>query len=304
MVYENAVTKIYESLKYDTGKGRVAQYIPALSKIDPNQYAISVCDLEGGNFSIGDSDKRFTIQSISKVFTLAMASKHLGDDLWNYVGREPSGTSFNSLIQLEQEKGVPRNPFINAGALVITDKLMGLYDNPKKAVLEFVRENCGDQDVDYDNEVAQSELEFSHRNVAWANFMKSFGTIEHDIGTIIDIYCNQCSISMNTLTLAKSFLFLANGGVNPATGQRVVSSRTAKRMNALMLTCGLYNESGDFAYRVGLPGKSGVGGGIIAIIPGKLSIAVWSPELNDNGNSYRGIETLEHFTTDIGISVF
>lgn len=304
MVYENVVTKIYESLKNHTGQGRVAQYIPALSKIDPNQYSISVCDLEGGSFSIGDSDKRFTIQSISKVFTLAMASKHLGDSLWAFVGREPSGTSFNSLIQLEQERGIPRNPFINAGALVVTDKLMGLYDKPKKAILEFVRENCGDQDIYYDKEVAASELEFSHRNVALANFMKSFGTIENDIETIMDIYCNQCSISMNTLTLAKSFLFLANGGVNPATGQRVVTSRTAKRLNALMLTCGLYNESGDFAYRVGLPGKSGVGGGIIAILPGKLSIAVWSPELNANGNSYRGIETLEQFTTDIGISVF
>lgn len=304
MLYENAVTNIYESLKHHTGKGKVAQYIPALSKIDPNQYAISVCDLDGGEFSIGDSDKRFTIQSISKVFTLAMASKHLGDSLWDFVGREPSGTSFNSLIQLEQEKGIPRNPFINAGALVVTDKLMGLYDKPKKAVLDFVKETSGDHDTYYDKEVAQSELEFAFRNLALANFMKSFGTIEHDIDTVMDIYCNQCSISMNTLTLAKSFLFLANGGVNPATGQRVVTSRTAKRLNALMLTCGLYNESGDFAYRVGLPGKSGVGGGIIAILPGKLSIAVWSPELNANGNSYRGIETLEQFTTDIGISVF
>ncbi|MDD2584881.1 MAG: glutaminase [Bacteroidales bacterium] len=304
MVYENVVTKIYESLKQETGKGRVAQYIPALSKIDPNQYSIAVCDLEGGTFSIGDTDKRFTIQSISKVFTLAMASKHLGDKLWDSVGREPSGTSFNSLIQLEQERGIPRNPFINAGALVVTDKLMSLYNKPKKAILEFVRENCGDQDIYYNNEVAKSELEFSYRNVALANFMKSFGTVEHNIETIIDIYCNQCSISMNTLTLAKSFLFLANGGVNPATEQRVVKSRTAKRMNALMLTCGLYNESGDFAYRVGLPGKSGVGGGIVAVLPGKLSIAVWSPELNVNGNSYRGIDTLEQFTTEIGISVF
>lgn len=304
MVYSNAITNIYESLKQDTGKGRVAQYIPALSNINPNQYAITVCDLEGGEFSVGDYDKKFTIQSISKVFTLAMASKHLGDKLWDFVGREPSGTAFNSLIQLEQEKGIPRNPFINAGALVVTDKLMGLYDKPKKAIIDFVREICGDQDTYYDKEVAQSELEFAFRNVALANFMKSFGTIEHDIDTIMDIYCNQCSISMNTLTLAKSFLFLANGGVNPATGQVVVAPRTTKRMNALMLTCGLYNESGDFAYRVGLPGKSGVGGGIVAVIPGKLSIAVWSPELNVNGNSYRGIETLEQFTTDIGISVF
>jgi len=304
MIYKEVIERIYNSMLSYTGEGNVASYIPALSAIDPKSYAISVCDLEGGEFSIGDRDVRFTIQSISKVYALAMVSRYMGDKLWERVGREPSGTAFNSLIQLEQERGIPRNPFINAGALVVTDKLIDLYPKPKLAILDFVREICANPDIYYNQEVAKSELEHSYRNVALANFMKSFGNINNDIDTIIDIYCNQCSISMNTKELAKSFLFLANRGVNPVNGQKVVGPRSAKRMNALMLTCGLYNESGDFAYRVGLPGKSGVGGGVVAIIPGKLSIAVWSPELNKNGNSYRGIATLEQFTTDIGISVF
>jgi len=304
MIYKEVIERIYDSKLNQTGEGKVASYIPALSSIDPKSYAISVCDLEGGEFSIGDSDVRFTIQSISKVFVLAMVSRYLGDKLWERVGREPSGTAFNSLIQLEQERGIPRNPFINAGALVVTDMLIDLYPKPKQAILDFVREVCGTVDIYYNREVAKSELEHSHRNVALANFMKSFGNISNDVETIIDIYCNQCSISMSTKELANSFLFLANSGVNPITGQKVVGPRSAKRMNALMLTCGLYNESGDFAYRVGLPGKSGVGGGVVAIIPGRLAIAVWSPELNSNGNSYRGIATLEQFTTDIGISVF
>jgi glutaminase len=304
MIYKEVIERIYDSMLNQTGEGKVASYIPALSSIDPKSYAISVSDLEGGEFSIGDSDVRFTIQSISKVFVLAMVSRYLGDKLWERVGREPSGTAFNSLIQLEQERGIPRNPFINAGALVVTDMLIDLYPNPKQAILDFVREICGNLDICYNEEVAKSELEHSYRNLALANFMKSFGNIKNDIDTIIDIYCNQCSISMSTKELAKSFLFLANTGVNPINGQKVVGPRSSKRMNALMLTCGLYNESGDFAYRVGLPGKSGVGGGIAAIIPGRLAIAVWSPELNNNGNSYRGIATLEQFTTDIGISVF
>lgn len=304
MLYEDTIKKIYELFVGDYHQGSVASYIPALSKVSPNNYSISVCDLEGGEFSIGNSDEKFTIQSISKVFTLALVSRHMEEELWNYVGREPSGTAFNSLIQLEQERGIPRNPFINAGALVVTDKLLDIYKKPKQEILQFVRELANDQDIYYDKEVAQSELESSFRNIALANFMKSFGTISNDIDALMDVYTNQCSISMNTRTLARSFLFLANKGVIPSTGKRVVSERNSKKINALMLTCGLYNESGDFAYRVGLPGKSGVGGAIIAIIPGRLSIAVWSPALNQNGNSHRGIATLEQFTTDIGISVF
>ena len=233
-----------------------------------------------------------------------MVVRHMGGDLWKYVGREPSGTPFNSLVQLEHEQGIPRSPFINAGALVVTDKVMNLYHRPKEAILQFVRSVAGNDDIYYDKTVAQSEFEHASRNQALGHFMKSFGNIDNDVDSLIDVYCNQCSIAMTCEDLAKSFLFLANHGINPHNNESILTVSRSKRLSALMLTCGFYDESGEFAFRVGMPGKSGVGGGVVAIIPGKLSIAVWSPELNEHGNSYMGIETLERFTTNIGISIF
>jgi glutaminase len=304
MSYKLIIERIYKELQDYKGVGKVADYIPALSKADPGSYGITVATLEGEIISVGDCLTRFTIQSISKVFTFTMVVRLLGDQIWRYVGREPSGTAYNSLIQLEMERGIPRNPFINAGALVVTDKLMDLYEDPKQSILEMVRVLSDNKNLTFDEEVAVSEIEHSHRNLALAHFIKSFGNIKNDPGEIIELYSHQCSISMNTHELAKSFLFLANRGVIPGGTEKICDHRSAKRINALMLTCGLYNESGDFAYRVGLPGKSGVGGGVVAIIPGQLAIAVWSPELNINGNSCRGIETLERFTTYLGTSVF
>lgn len=314
------IAGLYKKYKDFTGQGKVADYIPTLKSVNPQQYAISVATVEGNRYNIGDYTIEFSIQSISKVFTLAMVAPHFGNDLWNHVGREPSGNSFNSLVQLENERGIPRNPFINAGALVITDKLLTLCKNgifgpdsnpeisvrakAKEYILQFVRELCGYDGVEYDMVTAQAEIITADRNYALAHFMKSFNNIDNSINDVINTYCHHCSIKMSTEQLAAAFLFLANGGVNPIDGREIIGKRNAKRINALMLTCGMYNESGDFAYRVGLPGKSGVGGGIVAVIPGKLSIAVWSPELNANGNSYRGIATLEDFTTELGISVF
>ena len=304
MSYKLIIERIYKELQDYKGVGKVADYIPALSKADPGSYGITVATLEGEIISVGDCQTRFTIQSISKVFTFTMVVRLLGDQIWRYVGREPSGTAYNSLIQLELERGIPRNPFINAGALVVTDKLMDLYEDPKQSILEMVRELSDNKNLTFDEEVAVSEIKHSNRNLALAHFIKSFGNIKNDPGEIIDLYSHQCSISMNTSELAKSFLFLANKGAIPGGAEKICDHRSAKRINALMLTCGLYNESGDFAYRVGLPGKSGVGGGVVAIIPGQLAIAAWSPELNVNGNSCRGIETLERFTTYLGTSVF
>lgn len=317
MNIEEIVSLLYNRYKDYTGKGKVADYIPTLSTVNPNQFAISVATVGGEHYDIGDYNTGFSVQSISKVFTLAMLSSLMGDEIWKYVGREPSGNSFNSLVQLEYEKGIPRNPFINAGALVITDKLMNFFKSEsnqitepstraktREAILGFVKELSGSDDIEFDKITAQAEILTAERNFALAHFMKSFNNIDNSVKDVINTYCHQCSITMNTKQLATAFLFLANGGVNPLTGKDVIGKRNTKRINALMMTCGLYNESGDFAYRVGLPGKSGVGGGIVAIIPGKLSIAVWSPELNANGNSYRGIATLEDFTTELGISVF
>lgn len=316
MELNKIIESIYNKYLPMVGVGKVADYIPTLANINPNQYAISVACVNGESYNIGDTSEKFTIQSVSKVLTLAMVAPEMGDKLWKSVGREPSGNSFNSLIQLERECGIPRNPFINAGALVVTDRLLSCSKNPeselfrstratvKEEILEFVRELAGCKDIEYDEITAQAEILTAERNYALAHFMKSFNNIENSVQDLINTYCHQCSIAMNTMQLSKAFLFLANGGINPANGKRILDSRNVKRINALMLVCGLYNGSGDFAYRVGLPGKSGVGGVIVAVIPGKLSIAVWSPELDNNGNSYRGICTLEDFTTELGISVF
>ena len=304
MDYQSVIDRIRDEVRELWGQGRVADYIPALAKVDPRQFGMAVATLDGQEYSTGDAQVCFSIQSISKVFTLAMVTRHVGDDIWDAVGREPSGNPFNSLVQLEYEQGKPRNPFINAGALVVTDRLISLYPHPKDAMLEFVRSLCGNDDIYYDKEIARSERLNADRNMSLAYLMKSFGNIRSDVDTLLDVYCHQCAISMSCVDLARAFLFLSNRGVNPFNGRQVLTVSQAKRLGALMLTCGFYDESGDFAFRAGLPGKSGVGGGIAAYIPGNLAVTVWSPELNRHGNSLAGMAALEHFTTDIGNSIF
>lgn len=304
MDYQSVIDRIRDEVRELWGQGRVADYIPALEKVDPRQFGMAVATLDGQEYSTGDAQVCFSIQSISKVFTLAMVTRHVGDDIWDAVGREPSGNPFNSLVQLEYEQGKPRNPFINAGALVVTDRLISLYPHPKDAMLEFVRSLCGNDDIYYDKEIARSERLNADRNMSLAYLMKSFGNIRNDVDALLDVYCHQCAISMSCVDLARAFLFLSNRGVNPFSGKQVLSVSQAKRLGALMLTCGFYDESGDFAFRAGLPGKSGVGGGIAAYIPGNLAVTVWSPELNRHGNSLAGMAALEHFTTDIGNSIF
>ncbi|MBO8466112.1 MAG: glutaminase [Bacteroidetes bacterium] len=304
MDYQKVIDGIHSGLQGLWGEGRVADYIPALAKVDPKRFGIAVATLDGQEYMTGDAQVCFSIQSISKVFTLAMVTRRIGDEIWKAVGREPSGNPFNSLVQLEYEQGMPRNPFINAGALVVTDRLISLYPHPKDTMIEFVRELCANDDIYYDKEIARSERLNADRNMALAYFMKSFGNIENDVETLLDVYCHQCAISMSCTDLARAFLFLSNRGINPFNGEQILTVSQAKRLGALMLTCGFYDESGDFAFRVGLPGKSGVGGGIAAYIPGNLAITVWSPGLNRHGNSLIGMAALEHFTTDIGNSIF
>lgn len=304
MDYQSVIDRIRDEVRELWGQGTVADYIPALEKVNPRQFGMAVATLDRQEYSTGDAQVCFSIQSISKVFTLAMVTRHVGDDIWDAVGREPSGNPFNSLVQLEYEQGKPRNPFINAGALVVTDRLISLYPHPKDAMLEFVRSLCGNDDIYYDKEIARSERLNADRNMSLAYLMKSFGNIRNDVDTLLDVYCHQCAISMSCVDLARAFLFLSNRGVNPFSGKQVLSVSQAKRLGALMLTCGFYDESGDFAFRAGLPGKSGVGGGIAAYIPGNLAVTVWSPELNRHGNSLAGMAALEHFTTDIGNSIF
>ena len=287
-------------------KGTVASYIPQLACVNPNQFSISVALADGSVFNGGCAQTLFSIQSISKVFTLTLAFGKLGERVWNRVGREPSGDPFNSIVQLEHEQGKPRNPFVNAGAIAIADAIIQGHQ-PKEVlaeILQFMRFLADDESIVIDEKVARSEEMTGERNASLAHFMASFGHFENSVDAVLGTYFHHCSIAMNTAQLATAGLFLANNGVNPITGYRVVSPDRAKRINALMLMCGHYDGSGEFAYRVGLPGKSGVGGGILAIAPGNASIAVWSPGLDTVGNSKLGTQALELLTQKTGWSVF
>ena len=301
--------KILEEIRVEVApllsEGKVADYIPALARVDSNKFAMSLQFFDGTVCGVGDVECRFSIQSISKVFTYAMALSMYEKILHEHVGHEPSGNPFNSLVQLEYENGIPRNPFINAGAIVITDMLESSFkEKTFLEIINFIKEVSDNSGVDYDREIALSELKFGFRNRALTNMMKSFNNITGDVDKVIDIYFKQCSIFMNTRELSRAVLFLSNHGVDPITKKRFLSESQAKRLNSLMLTCGHYDESGDFAFRVGLPGKSGVGGGIVALVPSLMSICVWSPKLNSKGNSLVGTKALELFTTKTGLSIF
>jgi glutaminase len=303
---QNILNEITEIINASTDRGNVADYIPELAAVDPNQFAISIALPDGQVFSAGCAQKPFSIQSISKVFSLTLALGKIGDAVWTKVGREPSGDPFNSIVQLEHEQGKPRNPFINAGAIAIVDTIM-MGHEPKELlaeILQFVHYIANDNSIGIDEKVALSELATGHRNASLAHFMASFGRIEHPIDKLLGAYYHQCSIAMSCEQLAKAGLFLVSEGVNKATGSRVVSPARARRINSLMLMCGHYDGSGEFAFRVGLPGKSGVGGGILVIAPNKASIAVWSPGLDKIGNSKLGTLALEMLVQRTGWSVF
>jgi glutaminase len=304
MNYQPTLDRIYAALKPTIGEGKVASYIPELAGVSPDQFGMAVVDFAGNVYAVGDATKRFSIQSISKLFALTLAFQREGDSLWSRVGREPSGNPFNSLVQLEREQGIPRNPFINAGALVITDMLASQYENPQEALLNFVRDLANAPGVQINGRVGESEVRTSSRNAAMAHFMKSFGNLNNRVGEVITTYCHHCAIEMSCVELARAVGFLANKGINPLNGNAVIDPSSAKRLSALMLTCGTYDAAGDFAFRVGLPAKSGVGGGIVAILPGECGICVWSPALEESGNSHAGSMALEMFTSLTGRSIF
>jgi glutaminase len=303
---QQIIDEIAEAMLASKDKGEVATYIPQLACVDINQFAISVALPTGEVFNAGCAKTLFSIQSISKVFTLTLALGKIGENVWDRVGREPSGDPFNSIVQLEHEHGKPRNPFINAGAIAIADIIIQGH-KPKETlaeILHFIRSLADDQSIAIDEKVAKSELKTGARNASLAYFMASFGHFLHPVEEVLGTYFHHCSIAMSTAQLAKAGLFLANRGVDPEAGYAVVSANRAKRINSLMLMCGHYDGSGEFAFRVGLPGKSGVGGGILAIAPGKASIAVWSPGLDIVGNSKLGTQALELLALKTGWSVF
>ncbi|WP_312120614.1 glutaminase B [Pantoea vagans] len=285
-------------------QGIVADYIPALADVAADNLAIAVCLRDGTLFQAGDAETRFSIQSISKALSLTVALTRYDDsEIWQRVGKEPSGQPFNSLVQLELEQGKPRNPFINAGALVICDLLETRLTAPRQRMLEIVRQLSQQPDINYDRHVARSEFEHSARNAAIAWLMKSFGNFDNDVTSVMQTYFHYCSLSMNCVELARTFVYLANQG-KTLDGSQMITPRQARQINALMITSGMYDGAGEFAWRVGMPAKSGVGGGIIAVIPGEMSIAVWSPGLDSAGNSLAGTAVLELLTEKLGRSIF
>ena len=304
MNYETLLNEIYEEVKESNLKGRVASYIPELANVDADKFGIHLSTVDGEEFSVGDSEENFSIQSISKVLSLAFAFSIVGEKLWKRVDVEPSGTPFNSIVQLEYEKGIPRNPFINAGALVITDILLSNLTDPEEDFLSFVQAISENPSVSYNEEVAASEKENGFLNASLANMLKFFGNIENDLERVLSFYFHQCSVEMSCKDLAKTFLAFASHSEEFAYSDTKLTKSQVKRINAIMQTCGFYDEAGEFSFRVGLPGKSGVGGGIVAVYPNKYSIAVWSPPLNEKGNSVMGMKTLELLTTKTGSSIF
>ena len=298
MNYQQVLEDIAEEVKPLLTQGTVVDYVPGLARVPREQFGMSLRTVDGAVHSVGSATQRFSIQSIAKIFPLTVAMKLQGDEVWRRVGREPSGNAFNSLIQLELEKGIPRNPFINAGALVTLDVTL----SNAKGIVEFIEAALGAK-VTHDPEVAQGERETGHRNRALAHFLKSFGNLHNEADAVLDAYFELCSVTMSCEELARAFTYLANGGTG-FDGQVLATARQAKRINAVMLTCGVYDEAGDYAYRVGLPAKSGVGGGVVAVLPGQYTVAVWSPGLDARGNSLAGTMALELLTTKTSMSVF
>ncbi len=304
MDFTTTIQSVYNRVLRLENKGKLAEYIPELAHVNPDQFGAYLWTVKLDQFGVGDFETKFSIQSIAKVLSLTMAYKILGEQIWTRVDVEPSGTAFNSIVQLEADNGIPRNPFINAGAIVVADILVSALDNPKVDFLNFVRKISNNPSINYSSKIAASEKEVGFRNVALCNFIKSYGNIENDPAEVLDFYFDLCSIEANCKDLSEIFLLYANQGCRIADGIEIISKSQTKRINALMQTCGFYDESGEFAFKVGLPGKSGVSGGIIAVHPNQYSIAVWSPKLNKNGNSYRGMKFLEHFTTETELSIF
>lgn len=301
--FQNILEHIARDIESVKDRGTVASYIPELAYVDKNKFGMHLIDAQGNHYGTGDSEEAFSIQSISKVLSLSQAFAIMGDKLWERVDVEPSGDPFNHLSLLELEHGIPRNPLINAGALVIADVLISHLENPKADFLAYVRKMANDENINYDTDVAASESKTGYKNYAAANLLKSYGNIKNDVDDVLEFYFHQCSLQMSCRQLTEVFYIFMNRG-KCRRGNAFLNINQVKRVNAIMLTCGFYDEAGEFAFEVGLPGKSGVGGGIVALLPSQFCIATWSPGLNAKGNSKLGMIALEQFTTQTGLSIF
>ncbi len=301
--YQAILDEIHNSLKNTNNTGEVASYIPELAKISKDKLGIHLQLITGESHTVGDAFEKFSIQSISKIFSLTKAFQLEGNNLLERVDVEPSGNPFNHLSLLELEDGIPRNPLINSGAIVIADILLSHLENPKEDFLNFVRDLAHDPTISYNEKVAESERITGFNNYAAANLLKAYGNLNNKVEDVLDFYFHQCSIMMDCKQLTNAFFVYANSG-KCLKNITHISASQVKRINAIMLTCGFYDEAGEFAFEVGLPGKSGVGGGIVALLPHCYTIATWAPALNPKGNSYLGMQALEQFTTKTKLSIF
>lgn len=302
--YKSIIEKAYRQTNLLQDNGKVATYIPELANVDTSMFGVHITTLNDGDFGMGNNNEKFSIQSIAKVLSLTLAYEILGEKIWTRIDVEPSGTKFDSLLLLETYNGIPRNPFVNSGAIVICDILISHLKNAREEFLDFVRDLSNLPELNYSDKIADSEKAHGYRNTALCNFIKSFGNIENEPAEVLDFYFDMCSLEMTCQELSYTFSFLANGGRKLLDGKKITSRSKCKRINALMLTCGFYDESGEFAFKVGLPGKSGVGGGIVALYPGNYAITAWSPRLNPKGNSFKGMKFLEDVTTHSELSIF
>lgn len=301
--FQAILDTIYQDAIASADKGIVASYIPELAHVDKNNFGLHLRMANGKQYGVGAFNRSFSIQSISKVLALSKAMALIGESVWKRVDVEPSGHPFNQLALLEIENGIPRNPLINSGAIVISDILISNLNNPKDDFLEYVKALVGDDTIRFNKEVAHSEKITGFKNYAAANLLKSFKNLVNPVEDVLDFYFHQCSIEMNCSQLSKAFYMFANKG-KCLKNKLHINEQQVKRINALMLTCGFYDEAGEFAFEVGLPGKSGVGGGIVALLPDQLVISTWAPGLNKKGNSKLGMLALEQFTTKTKQSIF
>jgi len=302
-MFRQVVNQALELGKDKTAQGRVATYIPELGKADPSDIGICVYTKDGQKISAGDTTKRFSIQSISKIISLAIALEAYGaDKVFENVGMEPSGDAFNSLLKLENADGTPYNPLINAGALVISSYMVQMYTFEE--VLENVRRLCMDPDIVLDIKVCHSEMSNLSRNRAIAYLLESKGVLHADVEKTLDFYVKMCSLSVNAESLANLGLVLAQGGIHPVTGERLLKEKTVRIVNTIMMTCGMYDGSGEFAVRVGIPSKSGVGGGIISVVDGEVGIGIYGPSLDEKGNSIAGTAMLEYISQKMDFHMF
>ncbi|MBE4910529.1 glutaminase A [Bacillus luteolus] len=301
------LNELVEEAKKYTAEGKVADYIPALGRANPDDLSIALHYPDGRCISAGDIDKKFTLQSISKVISLALVLIESGPEyVFERVGMEPTGDPFNSIVKLET-MGIakPLNPMINAGALVVTHMIKGCSAQDRfEKLIQFVRELTGDQDISYCKEVAQSEYDTADLNRALCYFLKQHLIIEEDVEGLISLYTKQCAIEMNCLDLARIGEVFAMDGVDPLTGKQIMPKDVARICKTFMVTCGMYNASGEFAIKIGIPAKSGVSGGIMGSVPGKFGIGIFGPALDEKGNSIAGIKLLEILSKNYNLSMF